>query len=119
MLALAAGLALLTGCASAQPAAVAYVRGYRMAVYVSPGVSGENNDVRVDGGRLPGARLAALAVGMPDMGMPPHRVVLTRQSDGSYLAQGIHFSMGGTWRVSILGGANGRHQLAAVEIPVR
>lgn len=112
--------ALLAGCASPHPDAVTQAHGHEVALYVTPGVSGENNDVRVEvrGARIP--EISEVALSMPDMAMQPQRVSLTDAGTGSYDASNVRFSMAGKWHVSVLErDAKGSHEFAAFDVTVR
>lgn len=112
--------ALLSSCTSPHPDAITQAQGHEVALYVTPGVSGENNDVRIEvrGGRIP--EISAVALSMPDMSMPAQHVPLADQGTGSYDAANVHFSMSGKWHVSVLErDAQGTHEFAAFDINVR
>ena len=113
-------LLVLCACTSARPDAVTQAQGHEVDLYVSPGVSGENNDVRVEirGARIPD--ISELDLSMPDMSMPPQRVALKEDGGGSYSASAVRFSMAGTWHVSIRERAGGgTHEFAALDVTVR
>ena len=110
----------LSACASARPDAVTQAQGHEVDLYVSPGVSGEKNDVRVEirGSRIPD--ISELDLTMPDMTMPPQRVTLKEDGGGSYSAAAVQFSMAGTWHVSIRErSTSGTHEFAALDVTVR
>lgn len=110
----------LAACGSAHPAAVTQAHGHEVALYVSPAISGENNDVRVEvrGPRIP--EIAEVALSMSDMRMPPQHVVLKEDGAGSYSAANVRFSMSGTWHVSVRERDQaGTHEFATLDITVR
>lgn len=110
----------LAACASPHPDAVTQAQGHEVALYLTPGVSGENNDLRVEirGARIP--EISEVALTMPDMPMQPQRVALTDAGTGSYDASNVRFSMAGKWRVSVLEHvAKGTREFAAFEVIVR
>lgn len=110
----------LAACTSPHPDAVTQAQGHEVALYVTPGVSGENNDLRVEvrGARIPEISEAALTI--PEMTMPAQRIPLADAGTGSYHASNVHFSMAGKWHVSILErDAKGRREFAAFDVTVR
>lgn len=113
-------LVLFTACTSPHPDAVTQAQGHDVALYVTPGVSGESNDLRVEvrGSRIPD--ISEVALTMPDGAMPSERVPLKEEGNGSYSAANVQFSMAGTWHVSILErDAKGTHQFATLRVTVR
>lgn len=110
----------LAACASPHPDAVTQAQGHEVALYVTPGVSGENNDLRIEirGARIP--EISAVALTMPDMAMKPQRVALTDAGTGSYDASNVRFSMAGKWHVSVLERVAKRtREFAAFDVTVR
>ena len=110
----------LAACGSPHPDAVTQANGHEVALYVTPGVSGEKNDMRVEvrGPRIPD--ISEIAMSMPDMKMPAQRVGLTEDGSGSYSARNVRFSMAGTWHVSVRErDTNGTHEFAALDVIVR
>lgn len=117
---LASLLVLMTACASPHPQAVKHVGEHDVALYVTPGVSGEANDVRVEvrGPRIPA--VSELTLSMPDMPMPAQRVALRDSGTDSYDAAGVTFSMSGTWHVAVIERrGNGAAELASFDVSVR
>lgn len=110
----------LAACGSPHPAAVTQAHGHEVALYVTPAVSGENNDVRVEvrGARIP--EITEVALSMSDMAMPEQHVVLKENGAGSYSAENVRFSMAGTWHVSLRErDAAGTREFAALDLTVR
>lgn len=110
----------LAACASPQPGAVTQAQGHEVALYVTPGLSGENNDLRVEvrGARIP--EISEVELSMPDMAVQPQRVSLTDAGTGSYDASNVRFPMAGKWHVSVLErDAKGSHEFAALDVTVR
>lgn len=110
----------LCACTSARPDAVTQAQGHEVDLYVTPGVSGEKNDVRVEirGSRIPD--ISELDLTMPDMTMPQQRVPLKEDGGGSYSAAGVRFSMAGTWHVSVRERDGSRvREFAALDVTVR
>lgn len=91
----------LAACGGAKPDALTRAHGHEVALYVSPGVAGENNDLRVEVHGQGSARISEADVTMPDMNMPPLRIQLANNGNGSYSASNVHFSMAGTWHVTV------------------
>lgn len=113
-------LVALCACTSARPDAVTQAQGHEVDLYVSPGVSGENNDVRVEirGSRIPD--ISELDLTMPDMSMVPQRVALKEDGGGSYSASAVRFSMAGTWHVSVRERTgSGAREFAVLDVTVR
>lgn len=113
-------LLALCACTSARPDAVTQAQGHEVDLYVSPGVSGEKNDIRIEvrGPRIPD--ISELDLTMPDMAMPPQHVMLKEDGGGSYSASGVRFSMAGTWRISVLERTGkDTKELAALDVTVR
>lgn len=111
---------LFGGCASPHPDAVTQAQGHEVALYVTPGVSGENNELRVEirGARIP--EISEIALTMPEMPMPHQHVPLVDAGTGSYDASNVRFSMAGKWHVSVLErDAKGSHEFAAFDVTVR
>lgn len=111
---------MLAACASPHPLAVKQVQGHEVALYLTPGVSGENNDLRVE---VRGARIqeiTELALTMPDMPMHAQLVPLADAGTGSYDASNVRFSMAGTWHVAVRKrDAKGSHEFTAFDVTVR
>lgn len=110
----------LAACSSPHPDAVTQAQGHEVALYVTPGVSGENNDVRIEvrGSRIPD--ISELAMSMPSMKMPAQRVTLKEEGSGSYSAANVRFSMAGKWRVTVIErSAKGTQEFAALDVNVR
>lgn len=115
-------LVALAACASPHPDAVKQVQGHEVALYVTPGVSGENNDIRLEvrGARIP--EISEVALTMPDMTMQPQRVRLADAGTGSYDASNVRFSMAGTWHISVLerdSSGRGSHEFTSFDVTVR
>lgn len=107
-------------CSSPHPDAVTQAQGHEVALYVTPGVSGESNDLRVEvrGSRIPD--ISHVDLTMPDMKMPPVRVPLADDGNGSYSVSNVRFPMAGTWRVSVRErDAKGAHEFATMNVTVR
>ncbi len=110
----------LSACSNPHPDAVTQAQGHEVALYLTPGVSGERNDVRVEvrGSRIP--EISEVALTMPDMSMPPQRVTLKEEGSGSYSAENVRFSMAGTWHVSVIErDTKGTHEFASLDVNVR
>ncbi|HET9096072.1 MAG TPA: FixH family protein [Candidatus Baltobacteraceae bacterium] len=110
----------LAACTSPHPDAVTQAQGHEVALYVTPGLSGENNDLRVEvrGARIPEISQALFT--MPGMPAQPMRVPLADAGTGSYDAANVRFSMAGKWHVSVLErDAKGSHEFAAFDVTVR
>lgn len=110
----------LAACGSPHPDAVTQAHGHEVALYVTPGVSGETNDMRVEvrGSRIPD--ISEIAMSMPHMKMPAKRVALTEEGSGSYSAANVRFSMAGKWHVAVLErDAKGTHEFASFDVTVR
>lgn len=91
-----------------------------MALYVTPGVSGQQNDLRVEvrGSRIPD--ISELTLTTPGTSAPVQRVALKEEGSGSYSAGNVRFAKAGTWRVRILerdGGAT--REFASLNFTVR
>ncbi len=113
-------LFVLAACSSPHPNAVTNAQGHEVALYVTPGVSGEQNDVRVEvrGSRIPD--ISELSFTTPDMTAPLQRVALKEEGSGSYSAGNVRFSKAGTWHVRILErDGRGTREFASLNFNVR
>ncbi|MGZ3497386.1 MAG: hypothetical protein ACXWNK_13365 [Vulcanimicrobiaceae bacterium] len=82
-------------------------------VHADPGVAGEPNALRISDPAVSSQTLRA-DLSMTDMFMPPLRLTLYRDGRGEYLADGVRFSMSGSWTATVHEGSRTRSVMLSI-----
>lgn len=121
LLVLAACALVMAACSSSGPQTVKRAAGHDIALYVTPALSGESNELRVVVSGADPLEVSSVALSMPDMpGMPAQRVKLSNSGNGTYLAGNLRFSMSGMWHAAVLERRQGAvAEITSFDFPVR